>query len=168
MVANLSDKLVNGMEGKVTNMYEDSIEEYFPSIKEKHILKPHLFFKYNHRNKQDVMVKKQIPLRLSYGLTIHKCQGMTLPNVVLDCSNIFEAGQLSVALGRVKSHEDIIVTNCNPVLCIPNTHEITQYYANTQIDTMSASDVSKCCKKEHVLPSLDDDEEEGEEEQEKG
>ena len=166
LVANLSDKLVNGMEGKVTYMYEDSIEVYFPSINEKHILKAHLFFKYNQRSNQDVMVRKQIPLMLSYGLTIHKCQGMTLPNVVLDCSNIFEAGQLSVALGRVKSHEDIIVTNFNPALCIPHPNEITQYYINAQMDTMSVSDVNKCCKNTHLLPSLDDEEEEEEEREE--
>ena len=46
----------------------------------------------------------QYPLMLAYALTIHKAQGKTLDNVVLDTGpkGMFSAGQLYVALSRVR------------------------------------------------------------------
>ena len=43
---------------------------------------------------------KKIPLEYAWALTIHKCQGMTLDLCIMDLGeNIFEAGQMYVALG---------------------------------------------------------------------
>ena len=49
------------------------------------------------------------PLPLGFALTIHKCQGMTLSNVLVDCRGAFDLGQISVALGRVRYPQDITV-----------------------------------------------------------
>lgn len=58
---------------------------------------------------------KQIPLILSWALTIHKAQGCTLNKCRMNIGNdIFEAGQTYVALSRVKSLDGIFLDDFNP------------------------------------------------------
>ncbi len=54
----------------------------------------------------------QIPLTLAWALTIHKAQGQTLPQCVIDLSDggTFAEGQLYVALSRARSLESVHLT----------------------------------------------------------
>ena len=53
------------------------------------------------------VIRQQFPITIAYSITIHKSQGLTLRNVVIDIGNsVFCCGQTYVALSRVTSRPD--------------------------------------------------------------
>ena len=56
--------------------------------------------------------RTQFPIALCYSLTVHKAQGMSLPNVIIDPTHIKYPGQLGVAVGRSISLDGLQVVNC--------------------------------------------------------
>ena len=69
--------------------------------------------------------RKQFPLTLAWAVTIHKCQGLTLPQIVVDMTptkGTFAAGQAYVAFSRVCTHEKlhIIHYTCTQICISPN------------------------------------------------
>ena len=55
----------------------------------------------------DRLRRQYIPLRLAWALTIHKSQGLSLSEAVIDVSHAFACGQVYVALSRVQSLEGL-------------------------------------------------------------
>ena len=47
--------------------------------------------------------RRKLPLRMAWGLTIHKAHGMTLQNATIDIGNIDRQGLTLTATSRVKS-----------------------------------------------------------------
>ncbi|PNW74473.1 hypothetical protein CHLRE_12g485438v5 [Chlamydomonas reinhardtii] len=62
----------------------------------------------------EICARLQLPLLPSYALTVHKAQGLTLRRVTLDVSNIFDFGQLYVALSRVRRFADLRIVGNIP------------------------------------------------------
>lgn len=60
-----------------------------------------------------IMSYTQIPLKLAYAATCHKCQGSSLSLVRFDMANVFEFSQAYVALSRARSLEGLYIRNLN-------------------------------------------------------
>jgi ATP-dependent DNA helicase PIF1 len=70
----------------------------------------------------------QVPLILSWALTIHKCQGITLDTAEIDAgSGIFECGQTYVSLSRVKNLHGLYLTSFD-VTKIKINKKVKEYY----------------------------------------
>ena len=68
--------------------------------------------------KEVVASRVQLPLMLSYALTINKVQGMTLPPFYLSTEKIFADGQFYVGISRARRLEDISLDMYNPAKCV--------------------------------------------------
>ena len=71
----------------------------------------------------------QIPLILSWAITIHKSQGATLERCIIDIgSGVFEAGQSYVALSRIKSLEGMSIMSYDVSKILVNKR-VKSFYA---------------------------------------
>ena len=72
---------------------------------------------YPKQNKKGAQINRiQFPLTLAWAVTIHKCQGLTLHDIVVDMNGAsrFNCGQAYVAFSRVKSIKGLHLLNFDP------------------------------------------------------
>lgn len=103
---NISDGLVNGARGIVNGYTHDGGIPIvkFKSNKE-YVAKPEKWIVKTPTG--NLLIRKQIPLRLAWAFSIHKSQGLTLDCVEMSLSKVFEAGQAYVALSRAQSLQSV-------------------------------------------------------------
>ncbi len=107
---------INGDKGKVINFDKENnpivIFNRFPKIK--NIIKIQEWNIHNMSNPlkpKIIATKIQYPLILSWAITIHKSQGLTIDKLIIDFSDIFLDGQAYVALSRCKSIKNLKLLN---------------------------------------------------------
>lgn len=55
----------------------------------------------------------QLPIKLAYAMTVHKCQGMSINKCIIKLNGIFVSGQTFVALSRITNLDNMKVINFN-------------------------------------------------------
>lgn len=106
---------VNGTIGEVVKLYPEAVDVKTNSGKVIRIgMNTWHTCKYTIKqgvlNKEETGYFSQIPLKVAYAITIHKSQGKTFENAVIDPVS-FANGQLYVAISRIKSPEGIYLTS---------------------------------------------------------
>lgn len=92
-------------------------------------------FKYDfefYNNEKLTALRRQFPLRLAYGITIHKSQGMPLDKLFVDCSKIFEKGQAYAALSRIKTLNGLYIRSFSPAKVMTDD-TAAEFYKNLKI-----------------------------------
>jgi len=112
-------QIANGSQGVIVGFNDKKL----PYVKFNNIEEPILIDYYIWKSEFNKRVGlMQLPLIYSWAITIHKSQGLTLENAIIDIgSNIFADGQTYVALSRVKSLDGLYLTSfdCYKIKCNP-------------------------------------------------
>lgn len=75
--------------------------------------------------------RSQIPLVLSYAMSIHKAQGQTIDRLVVDLNKIFAAGQAYVAVSRATNRENLQILNFSSSKVFVHK-DVTKFYQELQ------------------------------------
>lgn len=120
----LEDSLVNGSRGVVLDIDGAGNPVIMFDNGEELTVTPESF---EIESGDSLIIRRQIPLILAWALTIHKCQGATLTNVITDLSEIFGYAQAYVTLSRVKSLDGLFIISINyaKIRCNP---KVSKYY----------------------------------------
>ena len=152
--------LVNGTIAKVISIVQDTSTDYVEKIK---LLLPsgseyaieRVSVKFEVMDRAYV-IRKQFPLSLSYGITIHKSQGLSLQSAIMDIGNsVFSCGQTYVALSRVTSLEGLHLINFDPSSVIASEEAIIEYNRLKQTHNPKAEMITmskECYRKVKDVP----------------
>ena len=93
---------------------------------------------------------EQVPLRLAWGITVHKSQGMSLDAAEIDLSKAFVYGQGYLALSRVRALAGLKLSGMNPNALSVDPRVVAQD-VRFKDDSQSAEDVFNEMSDEELL-----------------
>lgn len=111
MNVDLENGIYNGSQGKVIEFRDSPEHGLLPVVKFNNgkviEMEPYCW----QSDEYPMLGVKQVPLQLAWAMTIHKSQGSSLDNVIMNLGNhIFEYGQSYVALSRVRTLEGLYLS----------------------------------------------------------
>lgn len=145
LIRNLSNDLVNGTVGIITG-FSNEVQRTHGSKVFKETLPIIRFTLANGRMYTKVIDRStweikqpngsllasrcQMPLILAWAVTIHKSQGQTIQRLRVDLADVFESGQVYVALSRAISADNLQVIGLNPHNVRTDTDSLNFYVDN--------------------------------------
>ena len=124
----LDAKLANGSRGVIIKFIDDLPIVRFLNGEERTIDYHKWVLQ---ENGIDIMELVQIPLKIAYAISIHKCQGFTVDYAEIDMEGIFEDGMAYVALSRVSSLSGLSIKNYRTGSIFANQKAV-EFYKNLE------------------------------------
>nr|CCC93318.1 unnamed protein product [Trypanosoma congolense IL3000] len=124
--------LANGDQGIVVSFVEKAPNHYLPVVcfteSNEEVLIPVVKMDVLSHDGRVIASREQIPLQLSWAMTVHRAQGMTLPlvRVHLDRS-FFDSGQAYVAVSRVRQRKDLLLSKFDPEAILADGRAVAFY-----------------------------------------
>ena len=102
------------------------------------------YYQYSTELKKNLAGRYQIPLKVTFAMTVYKCQGQTLDNVVVHCNNIERSGEFAVAIGRVRNCDNLELVNFSYKCCVPAPTVVQNFYSSLN-QNIEPSEDFLCC-----------------------
>lgn len=125
---NIARGLVNGSRGTIVR-FESILDTKIPIVEFENGITTEIgFHEWMNEDKSShgYVTYAQIPLKLAYAITIHKSQSMSISNVHISLSGIFENGQAYVALSRATCLEGLHLDTYHPK-CIKCDSDVLEF-----------------------------------------
>lgn len=126
---NIELGLVNGLQGTVMTVEPQSVKVKFDTIDAIITVSRYTFELVDTVSEKTLASVCQIPLVLSWAVTIHKSQGASIEKLYVDCESIFSDGQFYVGISRAKDWNKLILRN----------FDLTKVKTNQQVLDFDAS-----------------------------
>lgn len=133
-------KYYNGKIGvvKEIDLVKDSVTVEFTDGSDEVTVKREIWenIKYDYNKGEDKIEEKvlgtfsQFPLRLAWAITIHKSQGLTFDRAVIDAGTSFAAGQVYVALSRLRRLDGLVLRSKITPMAIRTDAQVVRFMDN--------------------------------------
>jgi len=126
-------KFYNGKIGKVKSITDSEIYISFPHDEDL-LLEKTSWQSFEYKTDPDELIVQQqvgefsqYPIKLAWAVTIHKSQGLTFDNAIIDAGKSFIAGQVYVALSRVRTLDGLILRSKISTESLRSNLEVINY-----------------------------------------
>ncbi|ETZ21869.1 ATP-dependent RecD-like DNA helicase [Pedobacter sp. V48] len=136
-------KFYNGKIGKVKSVKDGEIYICFPHEDDLLLEKSSWqSFEYKADPEQAIVQQQvgefsQYPIKLAWAVTIHKSQGLTFDNAIIDAGKSFVAGQVYVALSRVRTLNGLVLKSKISTESLRSNTEVINYMKPANEDDLA-------------------------------